>query len=268
VSVFNEDIKNMDKLLFAMQNVETVFHFAANPDISKAVSKPDIDFWEGTFLTQNILEAMRIKGAKTIVYTSGSGVYGEDSSVEFSESHGPCHPISTYGASKLACEALICSYSHMFGIKGRVYRFANVVGPRQTHGVGYDFVRKLISNPKVLDILGDGSQTKSYIHVNDVVNAMISTLRLDEGKLYDVFNVATGDYISVTDIANLACEVLGLAPHGVEFKYSGGDRGWRGDVPSIKFNISKICKTGWIPSLGSKEALLSSIREMRSELIN
>ena len=152
--VIEGDIKELSRLTEAMAGCDVVFHLAANPDIAKAISQPDIDFWEGTYLTQNVLEAMRANGVKRIFYTSGSGVYGENPQVRFTEDYGPCFPISTYGASKLACEALICSYCHMFGIKGIAFRFANVVGPRQTHGVGYDFVRRLQQDPTRLRILG------------------------------------------------------------------------------------------------------------------
>ena len=144
------DLKDLPSVTAAMEGCDTVFHLAANPDIAKAVRQPDIDFWEGTYLAQNVLEAMRVNGVRQILYTSGSGVYGENAAVAFSESYGPCLPISTYGASKLACEALISAYCHMFDMEGRAFRFANVVGPRQTHGVGYDFVRRLKEDPSRL----------------------------------------------------------------------------------------------------------------------
>lgn len=165
LKIINGDIKDFDLLSNSIKDSDLVIHFAANPDIAKAMATPDIDFWEGTYLTQNILEAMRINKVQKILYTSGSGVYGEVEGEAFKESFGPCIPISTYGASKLACEALISSYAHMFGIKGRAFRFANVVGPNQTHGVGFDFVRKLKNDPSQLLILGDGSQCKSYIFI-------------------------------------------------------------------------------------------------------
>src|SRR5439155_24389307 len=166
------DRKELSAVTAAMAGCETACHLAANPDIAKAVTRPDIDFWEGTYLTQNVLEAMRVTGARNIIYTSGSGVYGENPKVAFREDYGPCLPISTYGASKLACEGLISAYCHMFGFSGRTFRFANVVGPRQTHGVGYDFVRFLKADPTRLRILGDGTQKKSYIHVEDVLAAV------------------------------------------------------------------------------------------------
>jgi UDP-glucose 4-epimerase len=215
-----------------------------NPDIAKAITQPDIDFWEGTYLTQNVLEAMRQTGATRIFYTSGSGVYGEDPAVDFPEDYGPCIPISTYGASKLASESIIAAYCHMFGLVARVFRFANVVGPRQTHGVGYDFIRRLKNDSTALRILGDGAQTKSYIHVDDVLEA-IFFVEANAIERYEVFNVATDDYITVRQIADLAVAIVGLRPEDVRYDFAGGDRGWKGDVPIVRLDCSKIKNLGW-----------------------
>jgi UDP-glucose 4-epimerase len=267
LKVVNADIKHLGELTHAMRGSDTIFHLAANPDIAKAVRFPDVDFWEGTYLTQNILEAMRLNGASRIFYTSGSGVYGDVPGKEFDEGYGPCFPISTYGASKLACEALISSYCHMFGMFGRAFRFANVVGPRQTHGVGYDFIRRLRSDPRTLRILGDGSQRKSYIHVDDVVAAVLMVERSLERMLaFDVNNVATDDYITVTQIADICCEVAGLDRSAVDFAYTGGDRGWKGDVPQVLFDVSKIKRLGWRAERSSAEAIRASVSSMHDEL--
>ena len=269
LKVINGDIKDLSTLTNAMSGADLVVHFAANPDIAKAVTQPDIDFWEGTYLTQNILEAMRKNGVEKILYTSGSGVYGEAPEIAFKEDYGPLFPISTYGASKLACEALISSYCHMFGIRGRAFRFANVVGPKQTHGVGYDFIRRLRLDSSKLRILGDGTQSKSYIHVDDVLNAMLlvyEDMKLDRSPVFDVFNVATDDYISVTDIANIACEVARIDPLSVIYEYTGGDRGWKGDVPKVLFNVNKIKGLGWKATRSSALAIKDSISSMMNEL--
>jgi UDP-glucose 4-epimerase len=265
LEIVHGDLKDVDAVKSAMSGSDTVFHLAANPDIAKAVTQPDIDFWEGTYLAQNVLEAMRLTGAKTIFYTSGSGVYGENAAVAFQENYGPCIPISTYGASKLACEALIASYCFMFGIKGRVFRFANVVGPRQTHGVGYDFVRRLKADGTRLRILGDGSQSKSYIHVEDILNAVFTAGAKCEA-VYDVFNVATGDYVTVREIAAMALELCGLPLEGVNFEFTGGDRGWKGDVPVVRFDCSKIENLGWRCSRTSGDALRDSMKAMLEEI--
>lgn len=263
--IVEADIKDLARITAAMAGSDTVFHLAANPDIAKAVTQPDIDFWEGTYLAQNMLEAMRVNGVKRLLYMSGSGVYGENASVAFPENYGPNMPISTYGASKLACEALICAYCHMFDIRARAFRFANVVGPRQTHGVGYDFVRRLKKDPGQLRILGDGRQSKSYIHVEDILEAVFLAHEKSPER-YDVFNVATGDYITVREIADLAAEVCGLQAGSVKYDYTGGDRGWKGDVPVVRFDCAKIQSLGWKCRRSSAEAMRHAMSAMRDEI--
>jgi UDP-glucose 4-epimerase len=264
LSVVRADLKHLDEVKSAMVGADIVFHLAANPDIAKAVSQPDIDFWEGTFLAQNVLEAIRVNGVREMIYMSGSGVYGENPHVSFAESYGPCVPISTYGASKLACEALVSAYCHMFGLRARAFRFANVVGPRQTHGVGYDFLRRLRQDSSELRILGNGRQSKSYIHVNDVLNAIFLAQRSGDHP-YDIFNVATGDYITVTEIADMAVNLLGIKKESIRYNYTGGDRGWKGDVPIVRFNCEKITSLGWKCERSSAEAIRASLRAMLEE---
>src|SRR5580704_9243156 len=216
--VVRSDVKDIEALTAAMRGHDVVIHLASNPDIARAATDPDIDFREGTYLTNNVVEAMRKSGTKAILYASGSGVYGDLGGEEADEDHGPLLPISTYGASKLAGEVLITSYCHMFDFTGRVFRFGNVVGPRQTHGVGFDFLRQLLKNPRKLRILGDGTQSKSYIHVRDVVAAVLLAARNSDGD-FGAYNVATGDYITVTEIAGLAVQCIGLNRAEVEFDY-------------------------------------------------
>jgi UDP-glucose 4-epimerase len=244
---------------------DTVIHLASNPDIARAAIEPDIDFREGTFLTQQVVEAMRVTNTPRLLYASGSGVYGDLGETEATENYAPMLPVSTYGASKLAGEALIASYCAMFGLTARAFRFGNVVGPRQTHGVGFDFVRRPLHDPSRLRILGDGSQSKSYIHVFDVINAVLAAHRDDE-KAFEVYNVATGDYITVTEIARLATEVTGevtkVDPESVSFEYSGGDRGWKGDVPVVRLNTDRIRSLGWSCQRTSRQALCISMRAL------
>jgi UDP-glucose 4-epimerase len=265
-SIVHGDVKDLDLLTETLKSVNQVWHFASNPDIAKAMNEPDVDFWEGIYLTNNVVEAMRRAGARELIYASGSGVYGDTGLVEAAETYSPMYPISTYGASKLAGEALICAYCRMFGFRAKAYRFANVVGPKQTHGVGFDFIRRLKQDPSRLKILGDGTQSKSYIHVEDVLNAIFHTASC-VAQPFDVYNIATGDYITVTEIADLAVELMGL-PEDVIYDYSGGDRGWKGDVPVVRFNLSKILATGWRPRLNSREALRSSMLDMKREMEN
>ncbi len=259
--VVRGDVKDIDSLTGAMAGHDVVIHLASNPDIARAVTEPDIDFREGTYLTNNVVEAMRRSGTGTILYASGSGIYGDLGELEGGEDHGPLVPISTYGASKLAGEALIGSYCHMFDFTGRVFRFGNVVGPRQTHGVGFDFLRQLLRDPRKLRILGDGTQSKSYIHVSDVVEAVLLAERSAAGR-FAAFNVATGDYITVTEIARLAVECAGLDPAEVEFEYAGGNRGWKGDVPIVRLNTDRIRGLGWVCRLRTREALRESMLAM------
>ena len=178
--VVRGDVRELAALTAAMNGHDVVIHLASNPDIAKAATDPDIDFRQGTCLTNHVVEAMRCSGTRTILYASGSGIYGDLGEVEAVEDHGPLIPVSTYAASKLAGESLISAYCYMFDLTARVFRFGNVVGPRQTHGVGFDFLRRLRENPRQLRILGDGTQSKSYIHVQDVVNAVL----LAERELY------------------------------------------------------------------------------------
>ena len=263
--VVRGDVKNIEPLTVAMQGHEVVIHLASNPDIARAATEPDIDFREGTYLTNNVVEAMRKSGTRTILYASGSGVYGDLGEEETDEDYGPLLPISTYGASKLAGEVLIASYCHMFDFTGRVFRFGNVVGPRQTHGVGFDFLRQLLKNPHELRILGDGTQSKSYIHVRDVVGAVLLAAGQTAGR-FAVYNVATGDYITVTEIAKLAVECAGLDPSQVKFEYTGGNRGWKGDVPIVRLNTDRIRALGWACSTGTREALRKSMLAMLPDL--
>jgi UDP-glucose 4-epimerase len=262
--VVRADAGDLSRLTEAMRGHDTVIHLASNPDIARAATEPEIDFYQGTLLTNNVIEAMRRSGAKRLLYASGSGVYGDLGEKEAPEDHGPLLPISTYGASKLAGEALLCSYCHMFGLSGYAFRFGNVVGARQTHGVGFDFVRRLSENPSELRILGDGKQSKSYIHVSDVVAAVLHAHRHCK-KPYEVFNVATGDYITVNEIAELAVECLAL-PAPPRFVHTGGDRGWKGDVPVVRINTDRICALGWTCRHGSKEALRLSLQQLLKDV--
>ena len=259
-NVVHGDVGDLVKLTEAMAGHDVVVHLASNPDISRAVTEPDIDFHRGTALTNNVLEAMRRSGIQRLLYASGSGVYGDLGTVQAKEDYGPLLPISTYGASKLASEALISSYCAMFGLRAYAFRFANVVGARQTHGVGFDFVRRLIADPRRLLILGDGTQSKSYIHVSDVVSAVLHVEEHCEDK-FAVFNVATGDAITVAEIACLAVECLKLGSMP-EFEYTGGDRGWKGDVPVVRLSTEKIRNLGWRCKHSSAEAMRFALMAM------
>jgi UDP-glucose 4-epimerase len=261
LKVVMADVEDMANLVPAIRGHDTIIHLASNPDIARAATDPAVDFDQGTRLTHNVVEAVRLAGGGRILYASGSGVYGDVGELEATEDHGPLIPISTYGASKLAGEALIASYGFMFGLTGCAFRFGNVVGPHQTHGVGFDFIRRLLDDPTHLRILGDGLQSKSYVHVDDVIDAVLLAA-VSSPSRFAVYNVATGDYPTVRDIAGLALRVLGIEPDSVEFEYTGGDRGWRGDVPIVRLNSEKIRALGWNNRQSSTEALFASMESM------
>jgi UDP-glucose 4-epimerase len=202
---------------------------------------------------------MRVNGVSHLTYASGSGVYGDTGSVRVFEDYSPLLPISTYGASKLAGEALICAYCYMFDINALVFRFANVVGPHQTHGVAYDFVLRLLRDPLQLTILGDGNQSKAYIHVEDVIHAMRQIAGQNLGG-FEYFNVATEDNVTVREIADMVVAMLGLEK--VTYTFTGGARGWKGDVPVVRFDTKKIRARGWRNNRTSVEALRHSIESM------
>ncbi|MCU1655730.1 MAG: NAD-dependent epimerase/dehydratase [Pseudonocardiales bacterium] len=264
LSIVRADVVDLDRLVDTAAGHDTIIHLASNPDIAAAASNPAIDFDQGTRLTHHVAEAARQAGVALVLYASGSGVYGDLGEVEAIEDHGPMIPTSTYGASKLAGEALLASYAYMFDLTARAFRFGNVVGPHQTHGVGYDFVRRLIKEPTELHILGDGRQSKSYVHVEDVVSAVLLAGSLASTP-FDAFNVATGDYVAVTEIAELAMSVVGLEPGRTRFVYAGGSRGWRGDVPVVRINTDKIRGIGWRNERTGRQALFDSMTSMAAD---
>jgi UDP-glucose 4-epimerase len=258
------NVEDTSKLIKSIIDSRVVIHLASNPDIARAAIEPRIDFIQGTALTESVVEASRRGGVKKILYASGSGVYG-DAGVTFLNENSPLNPISTYGASKLAGEALLASYAYMFDIQAVAFRFANVVGPRQTHGVGFDFLRRLVANPRELNILGNGLQDKSYVHVSDVVKAVLS-FSVESTTAFDTYNISTRDSLNVNQIAHIAMEVLGLKSSKVKITYTGGDRGWKADVPIVKLDPTKIEATGWFPNFTSKSAMFDAIESMRSEI--
>ena len=257
------NVRDLPALRKAIAGHDVVFHLASNSDIARAAEEPLIDFEEGTLLAQNVLEAMRETGVKRILFTSGSGVYGDVPPQPIPEEYAQMRPISTYGAQKLASEALISSYAHMFGLKGSVTRFANVVGPLMTHGVTHDFLRRLQADPTRLRILGDGRQTKPYIHVDDIIDALLLLAERQTAN-YDCFNVASLDSLTVHGIADLCVELLGLK--GVTYEFTGGDRGWRADVPVYSLDSSRIRQLGWSNKLNSLGAVTAAARSLIAEL--
>jgi UDP-glucose 4-epimerase len=263
LTIVEGDVKDEASLCQAMAGHHTVYHLASNSDIAQAAEEPDVDFWNGTYLTHNTLEAMRKTGARRIFYTSGSGVYGELDPVPVPEEYPRMIPISTYGASKLAGESLISAYCHMFNLQGLAFRFSNVVGPHQTHGVAYDFLRRLAATPERLKIFGDGSQSKPYIFVTDILRAL-DTVRDAGLDGFQVFNVSSLDHLTVKDIADIVCERMGL--EGVQYDFTGGARGWKADVPVYRLDSSRIRKLGWTNEHNSREAVTAAVDAMLEDL--
>jgi UDP-glucose 4-epimerase len=264
--VLRADANDLDELSAAVEGHDLVIHLASNPDIAAAMTNPAIDFDQGTLITHHVLESMRRSGVPCIAYASGSGVYGDIGEAEAVEDPLSLKPESTYAASKLAGESLISAYAHMFDFKGRVFRFGNVVGRRQTHGVGFDFVRRLREDPTRLTVLGDGSQSKSYVLATDVVRAVL--LAVDEGgdEPFASYNVATGDYITVREIVQLALDAAGLEPDEVQIEFGNEPRGWKGDIPIVRLNTDRIRALGWRPSTDSAGALRASMAAMLGDL--
>ena len=252
------DQDNVDKL-FGDNKIDIVYHMAANSDIQKSANDTSIDFNDTLLTTRVLLESMRKNNVKNIFFASTSAVYGEMPDIVLNEETGGLKPVSYYGGAKLASEALISSYVSMCDMNAVIFRFPNVIGPRLTHGVVYDFVKKLRNNPKELLILGNGTQCKPYIYVTDLVNAIVKLTEQFEPGV-DVFNISVmSEGTSVTHIAEIVVDVLGLSD--VEFKYTGGDRGWKGDVPRFKYDISKVLATGWKPEYTSDEAVRKAVIE-------
>ena len=253
------DVRDTEKLISHLDGVDIIYHLAAHADIAKSAINPMLDFDEGTRPTVSILEAARITGVRRIMYASSSAVYGDCGDIVTDERYGPLIPISTYAASKLACEAMLAAYCHIYDMSGMAFRFANVVGPRQPRGIAFDFIKKLKKDPHHLEILGDGYQTKSYVHVSDLVNAMLLVGKYD-GSPFNVYNIATEDTLTATDIAQIACEVYGA--NDCKLHYVGGRNGWPGDVPLVKVSTTKLRSLGWKNKFSSREAILDSLRAM------
>ena len=253
------DLLDLDRLKEVIVGHEVVFHLAANPEARRGIENTELDLKQETIATYNILEAMRVNDIKKIVLASSGCIYGETPVVPLPEDYGPVLPISLYGAGKLASEGLTSAFCGTFDMQAWIFRFANVVGGRTTHGVILDFINKLKQNSRELEILGDGSQCKPYLHVDDCIDGILFGLRNSYDKV-NVFNLGCPSATDVTTIARMLLEEMGLRE--VSFKYTGGDRGWPGDVPQVRYNVDKINKLGWEARYTSDEAVGKAIREI------
>jgi UDP-glucose 4-epimerase len=256
---YKEDILNYEQMarIFEIERFEEVYHLAANSDIAQSGKNPDIDT-DNTFITTyTILKLMKEYNVKKIIFSSTSAVYGETKE-RISEDFGPLFPLSHYGAAKLASEAFISSFAENYNLQAWILRFPNVIGPRATHGVLFDLINKIKNNPAQIEVLGDGEQNKPYLYVKDLVEAMIF-VRNNSNEKINVFNIGVESRTKVKTIAKMIIEQL--RPETL-VSYTGGDRGWVGDVPAFEYDLTKIHKLGWKAAYSSDDAIRMSIREL------
>jgi UDP-glucose 4-epimerase len=250
----------------ALKGADAVFHFAANPEVRLELSDSKTCFRENVYATYVLLETMRNGDAKKIVFASTSTIYGEAKVIPTPEDYGPLKPISVYGASKLSSEALIMAYAHTYGFDALILRFANIVGPRSKHGVVFDFVKKLQEDPRELEILGDGTQIKSYLYIDDCISAILTAFRSMQGKV-EILNVGSEDQVIVREIAGIVVEEMGLKD--MHFRFTGGvdgGRGWVGDVKNMFLDVTRLKAKGWRPKYNSEEAVKQTAKSICQRL--
>jgi UDP-glucose 4-epimerase len=265
VEILKGDLKNPEEAKKAVRDVDLVFHYAANPEVRLSTTNPEIHFGENVLATFNLLEAIRKNEVEELVFASSSSVYGEPENIPVGE-NSPIKPVSVYGASKAACENLIHAYSNLYGLKARVLRYANVVGPRLRHGVIYDFIVKLGKNPKQLEILGDGTQTRSYIYIDDAVEATLIANNM-VGRRFEAYNVGSEDCITVKEVADIVVDALGLKDVKYVYKPVEHGIGWRGDVKNIALSIDKVKGLGYKPKLSCTEAVRKTTQRLKREIL-
>jgi UDP-glucose 4-epimerase len=264
VEILKVDLKDFEEAERAVKDVDVVFHYAANPEVRVSTTNPEIHFNENVVATFNLLQAMRRNDVGELVFASSGSVYGEPERIPVGE-EAPIRPVSVYGASKAACENLIHAYSKLYGIRAIILRYANVVGPRLRHGVIWDFINKLKKNPSELEILGDGKQVRSYIYIDDAIEATIITWRKSVNS-FEVYNIASENWMTVDEVADEVVRVMGLdgikrihmpVLHGV---------GWLGDIKRVVLKIEKLKALEFKPSMNSREAVRITAKKLVEEL--
>lgn len=245
-----------------LKGADRIYHLAADPDVRQSALIPEGPVNNNIITTFRVLEAMRRYNVPEIAFTSTSTVYGEATVIPTPEEYAPLEPISVYGASKLACEALISAYCHSFTMKGWIFRFANIIGARSGHGVLIDFINKLADNPREMEILGDGKQKKSYLEVQECVDAMLFAVGHATATV-NTFNIGSEDWIDVKAIADIVAKKKGLSQ--VRYRFTGGERGWVGDVPKMQLSIARMKALGWKPRHGSQESVCMAVQAMLAE---
>lgn len=255
-TLFERDLLNKEEIKPAFQGVDAVFHMAANADVRYGTEHPHKDLEQNTIVTFNVLEAMRSQGVKCIAFSSTGSIYGEAAHIPTPENTAFPVQTSLYAASKLAAEGLLQAYAEGFGFQAYIFRFVSILGERYTHGHVFDFYKQLLKNPNELHVLGNGKQRKSYLYIQDCIDAMFYVMQHAKDKV-NIFNLGTNEYCQVTDSIGWMNEYLGLDPQLI---YGGGERGWIGDNPFIFLDTSKVCELGWKSKLSIQEAVKKTIQ--------
>ena len=250
------DNLNVSALSDAMIGCDVVFHLAANADVRFGLNHPSKDLNQNTIATFNVLQAMKERGIKKIIFSSTGSVYGESNKIPTPENDEFPIQTSLYGASKVACESMIQAYSEGYGFESYIFRFVSILGERYTHGHIFDFYKQLIEHPEYLNVLGDGTQRKSYLYVQDCVDAMLHVLSLKSETKVNIYNLGTNEYVQVNESVRFIIDHLNLNP---EIRYSGGNKGWIGDNPFIFLDTAKIRNTGWNAKLTIKQGVISTL---------
>jgi UDP-glucose 4-epimerase len=266
-SFLEYDLGNLDGIEDHLGDADILFHFAADPEVRTGYSKPEDSFEQNIVNTFNLLQKIKQSKIKKIVFASSSSVYGDAKIIPTNEEYGPLSPISHYGASKLACEAMVSSFCHNYNIEGVILRPANVIGLRGRHGLIWDLVHKLKINQDELELLGDGKQTKSFIHISDAIDGIFFSLNNLQDKV-EVFNLGSEDSVEIMDVAKIVCKNMGL--NEIKINLTGGvddGRGWKGDIRIAHLDITKLKNSGWIPKLSSINAADITSHEIIKEVI-
>ena len=256
----NGDLLDQQKLSNSIKNCDIVFHLAANADIKDGLNHPYKDLEQNTIVTYNVLEAMRTNGIKKIVFSSTGSVYGETTVIPTPEDAPFPIQTSLYAASKLACEGLIAAYCEGFGFQSWIFRFVSILGERYTHGHVFDFYKQLKTDPTQLRVLGNGRQRKSYLYIQDCLDAILVAINKATDKV-NIFNLGVDGYCEVNDSIGWICETMGVKP---QLDYTGGDRGWIGDNPFIFLDTKKICSLGWAPKSSIREGVVKTVEFLKN----
>lgn len=254
------DLRKQDFAEKVVEGKDIIYHLAANADVRGGVEDTKVDLEVNFLVTYNLLEGVRKDGnAKDFVFISSTQIYGEADEIPTPEDYGPLKPINIYGASKLAAEGYICAYANSFGFNAHIFRPVGISGKRGTHGIIPDLIEKLKKDPSRLQVFGDGTQLKSYIHISDLLEGMEFAIEKGREKV-GIYNLGSEDWVAVKRIAEIVVEEMNLK--NVRFNYTGGDRGWVGDVPKVQLSIEKLKKMGWKPKYNSEQAVRKAAREL------